>query len=178
MMSACIDRTGKEIERIATTLLNFQDSFSKDEFDIGLTHLMEHSIDVGDHVPIKQPPRRVPIAFAQEEENVIKQMEKQNIIRPSTSPWASPICLVKKKSGKIRPCVDYRKVNSITRKDAYPLPRISDCLDAVAGARFFSTFDLTSGFHQIPIKESDIPKTAFCPKIRALRIYFHAHGYD
>ncbi len=149
--SASIDRTTQEKERIATTLINFADTFSVDEYDLGLTHLAEHCIDVGDNAPIKQPPRRVPIAFASEEENVIKQMEKQGIIRPSNSPWASPICLVKKKSGKIRPCVDFRKVNLVTRKDAYPLPRINDCLDAVAGACFFSTFDLTSGFHQIPI---------------------------
>ncbi|MES9881558.1 MAG: reverse transcriptase domain-containing protein [Sedimenticola sp.] len=162
--TASIGRPGEEKERIATTLINFQESFSKDEYDLGLTNLIEHSIDVGGHVPIKQPPRRVPLAFAAEEENVIKEMQKQGIIRPSTSPWASPICLVKKKSGKIRPCIDYRRVNAITTKDAYPLPRISDCLDAVAGACFFSTFDLLSGFHQIPIKQSDIPITAFCTK--------------
>ena len=119
---------------------------------------------MGDHKPIKQAPRRVPVAFASEEEKVIKQLEQQGIIRKSTSPWASPICLVRKKSGKIRPCVDYRRLNEITQKDAFPNPRINDCLDSVAGAKLFSTFDLTSGFHQIAIKESDIPKTAFCTK--------------
>ena len=59
--------------------------------------------------------------------------------------------------GNIRPCVDYRRLNEITQKDAFPLPRINDCLDSVAGAKLFSTFDITSGFHQIAIKESDIP---------------------
>ena len=162
--SATQNCTQKEQERVAETLARFADTFSKDEFDLGLTSLVEHSIDVGDHRPIKQPPRRVPLAFASEEENVIRQLEKQGIIRESNSPWASPICLVRKKSGKIRPCVDYRRLNEITKKDAFPLPRIQDCLDAVAGAKFLSTFDLTSGFHQIKIKESDIPKSAFCTK--------------
>ena len=162
--TACTDRTEAEKCRIAQTLIKFQDSFSKHEFDLGLTNLVEHSIDVGSHPPIKQAPRRVPVAFASEEENVIKQMEAQGIIRKSTSPWASPICLVRKKSGKIRPCVDYQRLNEITKKDAFPLPRISDCLDAVAGAKFLSSFDLTSGFHQVPIKSSDVPKTAFCTK--------------
>ena len=94
----------------------------------------------------------------------MKQLEKQGVIRKSTSPWASPICLVRKRSGKIRLCVDYRRLNEIAIKDAFPLPRISDCLDAVAGAKFFSTFDMTSEFHQVKIRESDIPKTAFCTK--------------
>ena len=162
--SATQNRTQKEQERVAETLARFADTFSKDEFDLGLTSLLEHSIDVGDHRPIKQPPRRVPLAFASEKENVISQLEKQGIIRESNSPWANPICLVRKKSGKIRPCVDYRRLNEITKKDAFPLPRIHDCLDAVAGAKFLSTFDLTSGFHQIKIKESDIPKSDFCTK--------------
>ena len=84
--TACIDRTEAEKCRIAQTLIKFQDSFSKHEFDLGLTNLVEHSIDVGSHPPIKQAPRRVPVAFASEEENVIKQMEAQGIIRKSTSP--------------------------------------------------------------------------------------------
>ena len=140
------------------------DTFSKDEFDIGMTTLTEHVIDVGSQRLIKQPPRRVPTAFADEEEKVVKQLEEQGIIRASTSPWASPIVLVRKKSGKIRPCVDYRRLNAVTIKDAFPLPRITDCLDAVADATMFSCFDVTSGYHQIPVKESDVPKTAFCTK--------------
>ena len=105
-----------------------------------------------------------PPPLLSEEEKVIKQLEKQGIIRKSSSPLASPICLVRKKSGKIRPCEDYRRLNALTVKDAQPIPRITDCLDAVAGATLFSSLDLTSSFHQVPIKESDIPKTAFCTK--------------
>ena len=152
--TACTDRTEAEKCRIAQTLIKFQDSFSKHEFDLGMTNLIEHSIDVG----------LMSVAFASEKENVIKQMEAQGIIRKSTSPWASSICLVHKKSGKTRPCVDYRRLNEITKKDAFPLPRISDCLDAMAGAKILSSFDLTSGFHQVPIKSSDVSKTTFCTK--------------
>ena len=83
------------------------------------------------------------------------------VIEESNSPWVSPIVIVRKKSGQIRPCVDYRKVNDLTRKDAYPLPRTQECLDALAGSAIFSTLDMTSGYNQIPVKKEDIPKTAF-----------------
>ena len=99
----------------------FKDSFSRNEWDIGVTSLAEHSIKTGDADPIKQPPRRVPLAFADKEKH-----------------------LVSKKDGGVRLCVDYRKVNELVKPDGFPLPRIQDCLDAVAGSRWFSTFDLTS----------------------------------
>ena len=156
--------TQPEQDQVKETLQAHSGTFSQHEFDIGLTSLTEHSIDVSSQKPIKQPPRRVPTAFAEEEEKVIKQLEDQGIIRPSTSPWASPIVLVRKKADKVRPCVDYRCLNSVTIKDAFPLPRITDCLEAVADATLFSCFDVTSGYHQIRVKESDIPKTAFCTK--------------
>ena len=157
---ACENLTQPEQDQVKEMLQAHIGTFLQHEFDIGLTSLTEHSIDVGSQEPIKLPPRRVPTAFAEEEEKVIKQLEDYGIIRPSTSPWASPIVLVRKKSGKVRPCVDYRRLNSVTKKDAFPLPRITDCLDAVADATLFSCFDVTSGYHQIRVKESDIPKTA------------------
>ena len=160
----CENLSISERSRVKEMLHTHEAIFSKNEFDIGMTVLTEHAIDVGSHKPVKQPTRRVPAAFAEEEEQLIKQMENQGIIRPSTSPWASPIVLVRKKSGKIRPCVDYRRLNAITIKNAFQLPRVTDCLDAVACATKFSCFDVTSGYNQIPVKESDIPKTAFCTK--------------
>lgn len=89
-------------------------------------------------------------------------MEENGIIRKSRSPWASPLCLVLRKNGKIRPCVEYRKLNAVTNPDAFPLTRVQDCLDAVAGAKYFSTVDLTSGYHQVPMTfmcTRNIPKT-------------------
>ena len=91
----------------------------------------------------------------------IKEMMEAGIIQPSMSPWASPITLVPKKSGEMRFCVDYRKVNAVTVKDSYPLPLIQDIFDSMGGASIFSTLDLKSGYWQIPMHKEDIEKTAF-----------------
>ena len=88
-------------------------------------------------------------------------MLQQGVIKPSKSPWGSPIVLVAKKDGTTRFCVDYRKLNSITKKDVYPLPRIDDTLDTLAHNKFFSTLDLASGYWQIAMEESSQEKTAF-----------------
>ena len=88
-------------------------------------------------------------------------MEREGVIEPSNSPWASPIVLVKKKDGSTRFYVDYRKLNSVTRKDSYPLPRIDDTLEALSGATWFSTLDLKSGYWQVEVHPSDRDKTAF-----------------
>ena len=157
-------KTFDEKQALANLLHQHSKAFSKNDRDLGLTHLAKHKIDTGEALPVKQRPRRVPLAFSGEEKAVIEQLEKQDIIRKSNSPWASPIVLVRKKNGKVRPCVDYRQLNSLTKPDAFPLPRVQDCLDSVAGSVYFSTFDLTSGYHQIPVQEEDIPKTAFVTK--------------
>ena len=91
-------------------------------------------------------------------------MEKDGIIRKSESPWSSPVVLVKKKNGKLRFCVDYRKLNSITKKDTYPLPRIDEMLDNLGKAKWFTSLDLTSGYWQVQVKEEDKEKTAFITK--------------
>ena len=80
----------------------------------------------------------------------INMMLEQDIIKVSSSPWSSPVVLVKKKDGTIRFCVDYRKLNAVTRKDSYPLPRIDDALDALSGAKYFTTLDLQSGIIRLP----------------------------
>ena len=90
------------------------------------------------------------------------EMQQKDVIEPSSSPWASPIVLVKKRDGSTRFCVDYRKLNKVTRKDAYPLPRIDDTLNTLAGAQWFSTLDLVSGYWQVEVDPNDRPKTAFC----------------
>ena len=157
-------KSPSEAKALAKLLVKYQDTFSKGEWDIGMTNLTEHVIKTGDAAPIKQAPRRVPLAYAGEEKKAIDDLLEKGVIRKSTSPWASPIVLVRKKSGAIRPCVDYRRVNALVKPDGFPLPRIQDCLDAVSGSSLFSCFDLTSGYFQIPLKEEDIPKSAFCCK--------------
>ena len=88
-------------------------------------------------------------------------MQEQGVIQPSQSPWASPIVLVQKKDGSIRFCIDYRKVNKVTRKDSYPLPKVDDLLDSLAGAQWFSTLDLASGYWQVEVHPQHREKTAF-----------------
>ena len=121
-----------------------------------MTDLTEHEIPTGDAAPVKQQPRRVPLAHAADEikSYSIDDLTATGVIRDSVSPWASPFVLVAKKDGSVCPRVDYRKVNELVKPEAFPFPR-------VAGSNLFSTFDLTSGYFQIKVKESDIPKTAF-----------------
>ena len=93
---------------------------------------------------------------------LLDDMLRKEIVTPSQSPWASPVVLVRKKDGSTRFCVDYRKVNAVTRKDAYPLPRIDTTLDTLAGSKWFSTLDLLSGYWQVEVDPTDPEKTAFC----------------
>lgn len=111
--------------------------------------------------PIKQRAYRAPLAKRHLIEKEIQDMLEAGIIRPSSSPWASPCLLVPKKDGSIRFCVDYSKLNSITKKDSYPIPLIKDIFDQLQGATVFCTLDLRSGYWQIPVAEEDIEKTAF-----------------
>ena len=145
-------------------LIDFSDIFSTSDDDLGLTHLTEHTINTGNATPVKQAPRRVPLAYSGEDKKALDKLLKQGCIRPSNSPWASPVVFVLKRDKSVRPCYDMRRVNELTVKDSFPLPRTEDCLDAVSGAKLFSTLDITSAYNQVPVREQDIPKTAFVTK--------------
>ena len=103
----------------------------------------------------------MPFVLREEVDKLIQEMLSQQVIVPSASPWASPIVLVKKKDGGMRFCVDYRMLNKVTKLDEFPLPRIDDTLDLLAGAKYFTTLDLASGYWQVPMEESSQEKTAF-----------------
>ena len=93
--------------------------------------------------------------------SLLDDMLRKGLIRPSASPWGSPIIFVDKRDGTTRLCVDYRKLNDVTIKNKYPLPKIEDLFDQLNGARIFSKIDLRTGYHQLKVRETDIPKTAF-----------------
>jgi len=146
-------------------LLSYQDVFSKSEVDLGLTTLVKHRIDTNNAPAFRQPLRRFPPAHIEAISEHVDNMLSQGVIEPACSPYASNIVLVRKKDNTYRCCVDYRQLNSSTRKDAYPLPRIDVCLDAMAKAKWFSTFDLRSSYHQVQVEACDMDKTAFiCPR--------------
>jgi len=141
--------------------MEYDDVFSKSAADIGRTDLIKHTINTGNEPAIKQNPRRIPIHKKQEVKDLITDMLDRDIIRPSSSPWSSPIVLVKKKDNSTRFCVDFRRVNEITKKDAYPIPRIDDTFDALSGAKLFSCVDMANGYWQVELQEEDKEKTAF-----------------
>ena len=138
----------------------YQDVFSQGDEDLGNTPLLKHGIETHGP-PLRQPYRQQNPAVRREEMAQVQQMLSSNVIRPSNSPWASPVVMVRKKDGSLRFCVDFRQLNAATVKDAHPLPRIDDILDALHGAKWFSTLDLKSGYWQVPITEQDKEKTAF-----------------
>lgn len=138
-------------------------AFSCNEADIGNCTSVVHRINTTDDVPVRVPHRSVPPNQWDEVQDFIRKSIDQGIIRESKSPYASPIVLVRKASGQLRVCVDYRLLNLKTVKDAYPLPRIEDALRALKGAKYFCSIDLAHGFYQLPVAEEDKIKTAFRP---------------
>ena len=147
-------------EALNKLLREYKDVFSKEGDPISSTSLVEHEIYT-EGPPVRLPFRQQnPLVRAQEQSQV-KEMLRDGVIQSSISPWASPVVMVKKKDGSMRFCVDFRKVNDATIKDAHPLPRIDDTLESLHGAKFFSTLDLKSGYWQVPIREQDKEKTAF-----------------
>ncbi|KAL5561945.1 hypothetical protein UlMin_031692 [Ulmus minor] len=111
--------------------------------------------------PISKAPYRMAPTELKELQIQLQELIDKRFIRPSHSPWGAPVLFVKKKDGTMRMCIDYRELNKVTIKNKYPLPRIDDLFDQLKGATVFSKIDLRSGYHQLKIRESDIPKTAF-----------------
>ena len=122
----------EEKGKLRKLVVKFNDVFAKDPSELGHTNVVQHAIDTGTHSPIKQLPHRTPFSLRKRTKELIESMLKQGVITNSNSPWASPIVLVAKKDGSTRFCVDYRKLNAITKLDSFPLPRVDDSLDLLA----------------------------------------------
>lgn len=140
---------------------SYQDVFAVDDDDLGFTDMITHQIRLTDEKPVKQAFRRIPPSQFEEVREHIRKLLERQVIRESSSPFASPTVLVCKPDGSLRLCVGYRQLNSKTIKDAYPIPRIDESLDALHGAQWFSTIDLLSGYHQVAIADDDKHETSF-----------------
>ncbi|PIK47135.1 hypothetical protein BSL78_15986 [Apostichopus japonicus] len=150
-----------QLRQAKCLLMKNQDVFASTDYDLGVTNTIRHTIPTVDDEPVKQTYRRIPPCQFEEVQEHVRKLLAKGVIKPSTSPYASPVVLVRKTDGTLRLCVDYRKLNGKTRKDAYPLPRIQESLDALTNAKWFSTIDLISGYHQVEMAEEDAQKTAF-----------------
>jgi len=155
-------------------LHDYQDVFSRHEYDLGRTTLIEHTIDTSNSRPIKQGLRRQPQTSHVIINEFTDNMEKQGIIEKSASPWASNVVVETKHDGTPRITLDYRMLNNVTYKDSYSLPNIADCLEAFKGSSWFGILDLRSSFYQVPLAEAD--RDGFHNKKRTVEVLLHTDG--
>ena len=152
--------TATQLVSLESVLKKYSSVFSRGS-DLGRTSLIFHKIDTGEGGPIRQGMRRIPHEQIPVLKGEIDKLQKAGAIEPSISPFASPVILVRKKDGTMRLCIDYRKLNAITKKDAHQLPRIEDIFDTLSGSKFFTTLDMEMGYHQVEVHPDDREKTAF-----------------
>ena len=156
--------TLKQQQKLDKFLKKHEDMFAEDLYELGHTTEEVHSIPTNCPFPPTQRAYHYPPHYNDFIKEEIERMLENGIIRESTSSWASPIVVVKKKNNKLRFCVDYRKVNACTEQDKYPLPLIADIFDSLEGSKYFSSLDLASGYWQMEVAEEDKKKTAFISK--------------
>ncbi|GJY20253.1 putative reverse transcriptase domain-containing protein [Tanacetum coccineum] len=141
---------------------DFPKVFPEDLPGLPPTRQVEFQIDlVPGAAPVARAPYRLAPSEMKELSEQLKELSDKGFIRPSSSPWGAPVLFVKKKDGSFRMCIDYRELNKLTVKNRYPLPRIDDLFDQLQGSSVYSKIDLRSGYHQLRVREEDIPKTAF-----------------
>ena len=153
--------TTEEAQLMRDQILYYHDVFSLEEGEYGKVDIVQHHVNTEAHPPINQPLRRIPYAHRAEMLKLVQSMLQNNIIQPSVSPWSSPVVLVKKKDGSLQFCIDYRRLNSITRRDVFPMPRIDDMLEQLQGKKIFTTLDAKSGYWQVQMDPASRDKTAF-----------------
>ena len=154
----------KELNKLKDLLFKYKSIFSLSSTDVGEIKKFKHEINTGNNPPIACAPRRVPIHLEDKIENLIDKLQDQKIIRKTTSAWNSPIVIVPKRNGDIRLCVDYRRLNTLTQKSNFPIPLTNQIFDQLNSNKYFTSIDLSMGYHQLAIKNGDQQKTAFTVK--------------
>jgi hypothetical protein len=148
-------------ERTVALLNRYLRCFAASPHELGRSNVVKHVIDTWNHLPVHQ----APYASAWRERELINDqtqtMMRGNVIVPSNSAWAAPVVLARKKDGEWRFCVNYHRLNAVTKKDVYPLPTIDDALSRMEGSRYFSILDMQAGYWQVEVDEQDRAKTAF-----------------
>ena len=154
----------EQAEKLSTILVMFADVFAKNDLDPGKFTVIVHQIRTGESLSIKAGLRRTPLGFESAERATLDSMLGAGVIEPSQSEFAAPPVLVRKRDKSWRYCIDYRALNSATIQDVYPLPPIEDCIDCLAGKKWYCALDMNSGYWQIPLDEKYKHKTAFLTK--------------
>ncbi|GKA53233.1 putative reverse transcriptase domain-containing protein [Tanacetum coccineum] len=156
------DKSEKKRLEDVPIVQDFPEVFPEDLPGLPPTRQVEFQIDlVPGAAPVARAPYRLAPSEMKELSEQLKELSNKGFIRPSSSPWGAPVLFVKKKDGSFRMCIDYRELNKLTVKNRYPLPRIDDLFDQLQGSSVYSKIDLRSGYHQLRVREEDIPKTAF-----------------
>ncbi|GJR45670.1 putative reverse transcriptase domain-containing protein [Tanacetum coccineum] len=151
----------KQLEDVPV-VKDFPEVFPEDLPGLPPVRQVEFHIDlVPGAAPVARAPYRLAPSEMKELSDQLQELSDKGFIRPSSSPWGAPVLFVKKKDGSFRMCIDYRELNKLTVKNRYPLPRIDDLFDQLQGSSVYSKIDLRSGYHQLRVREEDIPKTAF-----------------
>ena len=164
------DKLSTELQRqVRALLFKYEAVLSVDDYDLGYTDILTHKIDTGSNRPVREPLRRQPPPYLQFIDEEVEKMLTAKVIEPAHSDWASNVCLAKRKDGRLRFAIDFRRVNRLTKPDSYPLPRIDSCLDMLNGSSWFCTIDLRSGFWQVAQDPADADKTTFLTRKGSFR---------
>ncbi|GKF34025.1 putative reverse transcriptase domain-containing protein [Tanacetum coccineum] len=152
---------GKQLKDVPI-VRDFPKVFPEDLPGLPPTRPVEFQIDlILGAAPVARAPYRLAPSEMKELSEQLQELSDKGFIRPSSSPWGAPVLFVKKKDRSFRMCIDYHKLNKLTVKNRYPLPRIDDLFDQLQGSGIYSKIDLRSGYHHLRVRDQDIPKTAF-----------------
>ena len=168
-MSGCDNWTEEQHQMVRECIIKHNHIFTVDDLELGKTDLVKHVIKLDNYVAFKEQYQQIPPHQYEEVRKHLNEMLEIGAIWKSNSPWASAVVLVRKKDGSLRFCIDLRKLNARTVKDAYSLPRIEDSLDSLNGSCIFTSIDLKAGYWQVEMDPESIPLTAFT--VGPLRFY-------